>query len=131
MRSLCNKYIPAGEGEFSLPVGAVGCSACHRPQKVRVDLNHFLDRLRGDPRAGCSSRIHSHYNSVFKPERQGGGAVSKFYLHAIFSGRELPQKFYRLQKKESVVSEECSNYRALTSIPGGTAKLRGPPTIRG
>ena len=91
--------VPAAKSQLSLPVGAVGCPTCHRTQQVRVDLNHFLHCLRGNPRPSSGSRINSHYHSVLELERQSRGPVSKFYLNSIRTRRETLQKLHRLCRR--------------------------------
>ncbi|KAK3994987.1 hypothetical protein QBC44DRAFT_390739 [Cladorrhinum sp. PSN332] len=57
------------------PVLAVGSTAGHGAQQVRVDLDNLLDRLRGDPVAGRGARVGSDDDAALEAEGERGGAV--------------------------------------------------------
>lgn len=53
-------------GQQALPEAAVGSSTGHGAQKVGVDLNHLLNRLRGDVGARCGPRVHRNNDAMLE-----------------------------------------------------------------
>jgi len=48
----------------------------HGPEQLRVNLNHFLDRLRSDPVSGRGTRISRHDDATLKTKRERRSTVS-------------------------------------------------------
>jgi hypothetical protein len=57
------------------PVLAVGGTASHGAQENAVDLNDFLDRLRGNPVASRGTRVGSDDDAALEAEGESRGAV--------------------------------------------------------
>lgn len=57
------------------PVLAVSGAAGHGAEQVRVDLDDFLDGLRGDPVAGRGARVGGDDDAALEAEGESGGAV--------------------------------------------------------
>ena len=69
--------------EIPLPEGAVRGTSRHSPEQVRVDLDHFLHRLRGDVGALRSPRVYRYDNPVLEDEAKRGRTVLR--LHQVLN----------------------------------------------
>lgn len=109
-----------------LPVLAVCCAASHRPEEVRVDLDHcaippsssaqtaratertLLDRPAGNVASCRRPRVDGDDDASLEPEREGGGAVADLdprIGHSIVSvlaqeGRRLCMTSTQLPREE-------------------------------
>lgn len=86
-----NIYIPALKSQFSLPICTVSSTTSHCPEEVGVDLDHFLDSLRGNPGPRSGTGIHGNNHTVLKLERQCRSPVGKLNFYSILARCKLLQ----------------------------------------
>merc|ERR1712060_43263 len=63
--------------QISLPKLTVGGAPSHCAQKIGVDLDHLLHRLRGNEWTLRGTRVHGNHNAALEDKCEGCGAVSR------------------------------------------------------